>query len=735
MKMIEKVNDIETSLETSKNFTIKASPKAFKILSSGLYSNKIRAVIRELSCNAYDSHIAAKNDEPFIVHLPSAIDEHFYVKDFGTGLSENDIMNLYTTYFESNKTNSNDFVGALGLGSKSPFSYTDSFIVESIFDHKKITYLVYINEEDLPSISKLEEIETDEHTGLTVKFSVKTDDLYKFKEEAINILSVFEKQPKLIGFNIDENRNTLFDKLVFKNDYCYGGTSTYTYGLNAFMGNILYPIEIDKLNLDTNIVNIITKRNLIIKFNIGDLDITPSREHLSYIKSTIAKLETKIKEVVNNIINDSINMVNNSNDTIQMIKRFNNLDEDIRSLIYDKIDREKFVYDDILYYKSSNVFYLSTSDIDERKINIDGVRFFRFYGTDYRTRSFEPYLKRYDFNLIGLLDSQHSFYISFNTKNDKRYKFNELSGCTLISVRKTKDCELTNKQIIDIIKSKFLIKEIKDCDSLEDIDETTYNKEKVIKYARDMARGSVDVCFRWLNNRSSIKRFNSENNLYIVNSIKNDNNTFYIPVNNMYILDSNNQNLSNDKYDYYKFVLSTFKYLYNKQKFNIIFCRNKAIKYIKDLGIINFFDYAERCIRKNKNAAQKIIKYYNEQNIETDNINCKSIENLKKISKFLSSSTFENIRDDVLKDIIINVRDRNKNKDNCKIYNFEKSYIEKIFNIKIPENKLDSINLSYYDDIFSMCGSICYNDIYSKSDSIVNMFNVVYDYNVNGKGR
>jgi hypothetical protein len=41
------------------NFTIKATPKAFSILSDGLYSDPKLAIVRELGCNAYDSHVAA----------------------------------------------------------------------------------------------------------------------------------------------------------------------------------------------------------------------------------------------------------------------------------------------------------------------------------------------------------------------------------------------------------------------------------------------------------------------------------------------------------------------------------------------------------------------------------------------------------------------------------------------------------------------------------------------------
>ena len=124
MKLGIDVNEVVLSnVGTTGEFKIRNSAKAFKILSDGLYSNKIKAVIRELSCNAVDSHVAAnKADTPFEVHLPTVLEPWFSVRDFGLGLDGDQVENIYTTYFESTKTESNDFIGALGLGSKSPFS-------------------------------------------------------------------------------------------------------------------------------------------------------------------------------------------------------------------------------------------------------------------------------------------------------------------------------------------------------------------------------------------------------------------------------------------------------------------------------------------------------------------------------------------------------------------------------------------------------------------------------------
>ena len=106
-------------------YRINANKAAFETLSSRLYSDKIRAVIRELACNAWDAHVAAgKVEAPFDMHLPTTFEPWFEIKDYGTGLSHIDIVDLFCTYFGTNKSDSDQFIGALGLGSKSPFCLT-----------------------------------------------------------------------------------------------------------------------------------------------------------------------------------------------------------------------------------------------------------------------------------------------------------------------------------------------------------------------------------------------------------------------------------------------------------------------------------------------------------------------------------------------------------------------------------------------------------------------------------
>ena len=287
-------------------FRIRNSAKAFNILSSGLYANKIKAIIRELSCNAVDSHVAAgKVDVPFDVHLPNALSPHFAIRDYGTGLSHEQVTQIYTTYFESTKTNSNEFIGALGLGSKSPFSYTDNFTVTAIKDGIKGIYSAFINAEGVPSIALMMTEQTDEQSGVEIKFSVNDRyDFHKFKEEAESVYKYFKLRPNVEGATLNirdrdyETKDLLPGVSVLK-------ISGYRERSVALMGNIAYPIEVP--NADTALGEYASMLNcaLEIEFGIGEVDFQASREGLSYIPQTIEAIKNKLIEI-SKVLSDRI---------------------------------------------------------------------------------------------------------------------------------------------------------------------------------------------------------------------------------------------------------------------------------------------------------------------------------------------------------------------------------------------------------------------------------------------
>ena len=266
------------------NFAIKATAKSFHILSSGLYANKVRAILRELGCNAWDSHVAAGcTGTPFDLHLPTQLEPWFAIRDYGIGLTHEQVVNIYTTYFESTKTESNDYIGALGLGSKSPFSYTDNFTVTAIRNGRKGIYTAFINDQGVPAIALMMESVSDEPSGLEVKFAVNnTADYIKFKNEAYTAFTYFAVKPvvNIEGFKFDEVS-------YIQRDIVQGIHQRSNSVSFAVMGNIAYPIDVPNCEQNLGDLHSLLNCGLEIHFNIGELDFQASREGLSYVPQTI----------------------------------------------------------------------------------------------------------------------------------------------------------------------------------------------------------------------------------------------------------------------------------------------------------------------------------------------------------------------------------------------------------------------------------------------------------------
>lgn len=281
-------------------FTIKASAKAFQILSSNLYSNPLGSMIRELSTNAYDAHVmVGKADEPFHLTLPSSLEPSFKIRDFGPGLSHNDIMNIYTTFFESTKTNSNDVVGCLGLGSKSPFGVSDSFTVTSFFQGEKTIYSAFLNEDRIPSIALFHKEPTDEPNGLEIEVAINADDFRVFNREVNGQLKYFKTKPIVFG-------NSNFEWNV-EEEYLYSGSNWKMVkgggSPRVVQGQIQYPINVRNMGKEfddaPDVVRDLLAKSVLFEVNIGDVNIAPSREALSYDAKTnqnIIKAAEKILE-------------------------------------------------------------------------------------------------------------------------------------------------------------------------------------------------------------------------------------------------------------------------------------------------------------------------------------------------------------------------------------------------------------------------------------------------------
>ena len=297
---------LDSSLNTETNctlketsFSIKASPIAFDILSNKLYSNPILAIVRELLCNAYDSHVVAgTTDIPIDVTFPNNLENTFTIRDYGTGLSKESIYELYTTFFGSNKSDSNDLTGGFGLGSKTPFAYTTSFSVTSYYNGVESKYLV-TKKDGYPTIIEISDTLTTEPNGLKVSIPVSKDNYngHKFFTEFQNYIYYI---PEIkVNSNIEYYRGTtVYSK---GNIICYRKNSNKQYSNNILyikQGQNVYNININTYmavdNYTSTLREIMGYLDIVIEVPIGTIGITPNREQLS--------IEDKDYNLVSNIL-------------------------------------------------------------------------------------------------------------------------------------------------------------------------------------------------------------------------------------------------------------------------------------------------------------------------------------------------------------------------------------------------------------------------------------------------
>jgi hypothetical protein len=293
MKLLEQKNHVKVSggLQTTA-FKLQMSAKMAKILSDGIYSDKIKAVIRELSTNAFDSHImAGKSNTPIEITLPTNWSSNFIVQDWGVGLSPDQIENIYTVYGQSDKEDSNDSIGCLGLGSKSIFAYgTKTATLVSNYNGMQYSYKAYINDENMPVLTKLGEVPTTECNGVKITVPVNRSDVYNFTSKAKEVYEFFSPRPNIKGTTIT------FDEpdVLVQGD----GWQLRNNGNNAVavMGVIGYPITLSDASLSTHDAKML-RHPFYIDFEIGDLDIEVSREGLSFDIRTKSNILAKLKDI------------------------------------------------------------------------------------------------------------------------------------------------------------------------------------------------------------------------------------------------------------------------------------------------------------------------------------------------------------------------------------------------------------------------------------------------------
>ena len=294
------------------------------LLSSNLYSAPERSFIREIVSNAWDSQVeAGTTDIPIIVKITESEETHYYgkdftgcgditIRDFGTGLSPERFNDIYRNIGSSTKRESNDYHGAFGIGHLSGFSCSNTMYITSYYNG---TCYEYIGIKDANTIvyTLITTDTTTEKNGLEV--TLKNVCLEKYRN-ALKYICFFP------NVYVEDNHPYCYSYVDINNikikKYTNFWVSSYVTKDKILLGNVLYPLDDLELNLlynNSNDNNKILKdflgdiysTGIVLKFDIGELNVTPNRESIIYTKDCITKIINKVKaayEEITDIILD-----------------------------------------------------------------------------------------------------------------------------------------------------------------------------------------------------------------------------------------------------------------------------------------------------------------------------------------------------------------------------------------------------------------------------------------------
>lgn len=266
---------------------------AMTMVSKNLYSNPIGSFIRELTSNAVDANVDANVNSPILIHMYIEDDIYFIeFKDNGVGMSPTTFKDIYMSWFNSDKRNTNDKIGGWGLGSKSPFAYQDSFEIITVFDNIKYHY-IFANEQPVPTATLLLEEQTDEPNGTTIRVEVNDEDTYKIHNECKKQLVYFDNVYVKNELYFYDNNFKIYESDTYKlrnKDFPYGNE------MHISLGQVAYPINWNVLDIEPVYIPV------AIKFDIGELEVTLSREELNYTDDVKTKILEKVRIVETSII-------------------------------------------------------------------------------------------------------------------------------------------------------------------------------------------------------------------------------------------------------------------------------------------------------------------------------------------------------------------------------------------------------------------------------------------------
>jgi hypothetical protein len=287
-------------------------------LSDKMYTRKELAFVREYSTNAADAHIVAKRPiGEIIVELPTLENLNFRLRDFGSGLTEDQISTVYCVFGESTKRNSNEQNGLLGYGCKAGFAHADSFTVTSWINGEKSIYqCVKGDSTKLHSAILLSRAPSDGPTGIEITIPVKQTAIWTVHREASNFYKHWPELPTILNMaDSDKERMDRFrnNPPTLKGEGWEIRPKSDSNAMGVvYMGWVAYTIDwnvlFNRMSLTSQkrvLFELLQSNDVTLFFKMGEVQFVDSREQLEYTELTLSAMIKRIENIFDKI-KDSI---------------------------------------------------------------------------------------------------------------------------------------------------------------------------------------------------------------------------------------------------------------------------------------------------------------------------------------------------------------------------------------------------------------------------------------------
>lgn len=279
----------------------------FDILRNKMYSNKVAAVAREIASNARDANREAGTSKPVEIEFTTNSvymlgDTSVIFRDYGYGISPERMETIFLMYAASTKRDNNEQTGGFGLGAKTPFAYTDSFIVKTVNEGIEYVYNAIIDSTGKGKMILIKEDFTDRESGTEIIIPIlTTSDRNEFEREIYKATRYWDNV-EYINFS---NQKPSVDYIIETPDYSLVPNNSWG-SVIGLLDGIPYEIK------PSGIARELSNYTILIHLDIDQVTINANRESLQYDEKTREHVDAKyalvkkdIKERIETYLSDN----------------------------------------------------------------------------------------------------------------------------------------------------------------------------------------------------------------------------------------------------------------------------------------------------------------------------------------------------------------------------------------------------------------------------------------------